>query len=98
MKNKLNLIIEKLVRIEDTLSVIVQNKNIRFAYINENSSELWNGHDICQFMQVTLSYFIISIASRPDFPMPVIKENNCLSSKWRAGTIVTWIKEQEKMK
>ncbi|SUC09930.1 Uncharacterised protein [Pasteurella canis] len=91
-------IIERLGKIEEILSVIVQNKNIRFAYINENSNELWNGHDICHFMQISLSDFITKIASTADFPIPVIKENNCLSSKWRSGTIIEWIKKQENLR
>ncbi|AWX14811.1 hypothetical protein CEP48_00835 [Mergibacter septicus] len=73
----------------------MQNQNIRFAYINEESNELWNGHDISKFMQIPLSDFITKIASAPDFPIPVIKEDNCLSAKWRAGAIVIWIKKQE---
>lgn len=90
-----NVIIEKLNRIEEILSIIAKNKNIRFAYINENSNELWNGHDICSFMKVSLVEFISNIYPTPDFPKPIIEENNCLSSKWRAGSIITWIKKQE---
>lgn len=91
-----NEILDSLSNIETILSTITQNENIKYAYINESSNELWNGHDICKFMQIPLSDFITKIASTPDFPIPVIKENNCLSSKWRAGTIIEWIKKQEK--
>ncbi|OOF62071.1 hypothetical protein [Rodentibacter pneumotropicus] len=93
-----NSIIERLNKIEEILSIISQNQNIKFAYINETSNELWNGHDICKFMQITLSDFITKIASTPDFPIPVIKENNCLSSKWRSGSIIEWIKKQESLR
>lgn len=92
---KLNRKTEK---IESILSIIVQNQNIRFAYINEESNDLWNGHDIAKFIRISLSEFITKIASAPNFPIPVIKENNCLSSKWRSGSIVTWIKIQENLK
>lgn len=88
------IMLEKLDNIEKMLSVIIQNKNIKYAFINENSNELWNGYDICNFMNIWVNEFL-SIASRKDFPKCIIDGKDLFDTKWRSGSIITWIKEQE---
>lgn len=89
------IIEDKLERIEKILLAISQNKNIKYAFVNENSNELWNGHDICAFMQIFVNEFF-TLLNNTSFPKCVIQGRDLLDTKWRAGSIVQWIKEQEK--
>ena len=92
---KENEIFEKLNAIETLLMAMAQNKRIKYAYINESSSELWNAFDISDFMQIWLAEFMQKVSVSPTFPKPVIQTDNVLSTKWRSGSVVTWIKKQE---